>query len=797
VVLFPAFPFYFERLYRQVIGFQAMLKEQHGRPGGHNFLTIPEKPYPMDVIRIKGARENNLKNISIDIPKNRITVFTGVSGSGKSSLVFETIGAEAQRQFNETYDSYLRSRMPHYGHPEIDSIQNLNVAIIINQKRLGGNARSTVGTATDIYTLLRLLFSRIGEPFVGYSMVFSFNNPKGMCPVCEGLGTITDINLDALIDKNKSLNEGAIRFPAFQPGGWRWTRYVNSGYFDNDKKIKNFSKDELHMLLYAEEHKPKNPTKEWGKTMMYEGIILRIKRSFLKKETKEYKRKEEELREIFYRQPCPECKGTRLNKEVLRCKIQGKNIADCSAMQISHLIELLKTIRNNQVRSVLEELIARLTHLEKIGLTYLSLNRETSSLSGGESQRIKMVRHLGSSLTGLLYIFDEPSIGLHPNDIARLTNIILQLRDKGNTVLIVEHDPDIVKIADHVVDMGPGAGKDGGNIVYSGTLEELKHANTLTGKFWRMQRTLNQNRRLAKTFLTIRNARLHNLKNVTVKIPTQVITVVTGVAGSGKSSLINQELPRQHPHAKLIDQGFLRGSRRSHLASYTGIFDGLRNLFAKTNHVSASLFSANAQGACPQCKGLGVIRLDLAFMEEVEETCDLCQGTGYQQEVFNYTWNGKNIVQVLKMSVAEASDYFEGTDRELLSRIKEMGLGYMTLGQPLNTFSGGERQRLKLAMEFDEQGQLFVFDEPTTGLHPSDVEKLMSTLHRLADRGNTVIIVEHNLDVIAQADWIIDMGPGGGSEGGRVVFEGLVNDLIKHTESKTGQHLARYITMKA
>jgi excinuclease UvrABC ATPase subunit len=408
-----------------------------------------------------------------------------------------------------------------------------------------------------------------------------------------------------------------------------------------------------------------------------------------------------------------------------------------------------------------------------------------------------MVRHLGSSLTGLLYIFDEPSIGLHPNDIARLTNIFLQLRDKGNTVLIVEHDPDIVKIADHVVDMGPGAGKDGGNIVYSGTLEELKHANTLTGKFWRMQRTLNQNRRLAKTFLTIRNARLHNLKNVTVKIPTQVITVVTGVAGSGKSSLINQELPRQHPHAKLIDQGFLRGSRRSHLASYTGIFDGLRNLFAKTNHVSASLFSANAQGACPQCKGLGVIRLDLAFMEEVEETCDLCQGTGYQQEVFNYTWNGKNIVQVLKMSVAEASDYFEGTDRELLSRIKEMGLGYMTLGQPLNTFSGGERQRLKLAMEFDEQGQLFVFDEPTTGLHPSDVEKLMSTLHRLADRGNTVIIVEHNLDVIAQADWIIDMGPGGGSEGGRVIFEGMADDLIKHAESKTGHHLAGYISKRS
>ena len=748
----------------------------------------------MDLIRIRGARENNLKNISIEIPKNQITVFTGVSGSGKSSLVFETIGAEAQRQFNETYDSYLRTRMPHYGHPEVDSIQNLNVAIIINQKRLGGNARSTVGTITDIYTLLRLLFSRIGEPFVGYSMVFSFNNPKGMCPVCEGLGTVTDINLDALIDKNMSLNEGAIRFPGFQPGGWRWTRYVNSGYFDNDKKIKNFSKDDLNMLLYAEEHKPKKPSKEWGKTMLYEGIIPRIKRSFLRKETKEYKRKEHEMREILYRHACQECKGARLNKEILRCKIHGKNIADCSAMQISDLIEFLKTIRNSQVKTVLDELIAKLTHLENIGLSYLSLNRETSSLSGGESQRIKMVRHLGSSLTGLLYIFDEPSIGLHPNDIARLSDIVLLLRDKGNTVLIVEHDPDIIKIADHVVDMGPGAGKDGGHIVYQGTLRGLKDADTLTGKFWSMPRALNTNPRQGKSFLTVRNARLHNLKNVTVKIPQHVITAVTGVAGSGKSSLINQELPLQHPQARLIDQGLLRGSRRSHLASYTGIFDSLREAFAKKNKVSASLFSANAQGACPQCRGLGVITLDLAFMEEVEETCDLCQGTGYKPEALRYTWSGKNIVQILKMTVEEAGDFFEGTsDKELLSRIGQMGLGYISLGQPLSTFSGGERQRLKLAMEFDEKGQLFIFDEPTTGLHPSDIEKLMTTFHRLADRGNTVIIVEHNLDVITQVDWVIDMGPGGGSDGGRVVFEGLVSDLMKHEDSKTGHYLARYV----
>jgi excinuclease ABC A subunit len=750
----------------------------------------------MQVIRIKGARENNLKNISVEIPKNQITVFTGVSGSGKSSLVFETIGAEAQRQLNETYNSYIRSKMPHYGHPEVDSIQNLNVAIMINQKRIGGNARSTVGTVTDIYTLLRLLFSRIGQPFVGYSMVFSFNNPKGMCPMCEGLGTVTDINLDALIDNNKSLNEGAIRFPAFQPGGWRWTRYVNSGYFDNDRKIKNYSKDELDLLLYAEEHKPKKPNKQWGKTMLYEGVVTRIRRSFLKKETKESKRKEEELREILHRRTCPLCNGARLSKEVRRCKIQGKNIADCAGMQINQLIEFLKTIPVQQVGTVLNELIARLSHLEKIGLSYLSLNRETSSLSGGESQRIKMVKHLGSSLTGLLYIFDEPSIGLHPSDIDRLSEIILELRNKGNTVLIVEHDPDIIKIADHLIDMGPAAGKDGGHIVYSGTLNGLKHADTLTGKYWRMPRTLNKNPRLAKSFLTVRNASLHNLKNVTVKIPESVITVVTGVAGSGKSSLINQELPRQHEHAKLIDQGLLRGSRRSHLASYTGIFDVLRSTFAKANHVRPSLFSANAEGACPQCKGLGVIRLDLAFLEEVEEICDMCDGSGYKNEVLGYSWHGKNIIEFLKMTVVEATDFFDGEDKDLLRRIGQMGLGYMTLGQPLSTFSGGERQRLKLAMELDEQGQLFVFDEPTTGLHPSDIQTLMSTFHALRDRGNTVIIVEHNLDVITQADWIIDMGPGGGSEGGNIVFEGLVTDLIKDPDSKTATHLKRYISEK-
>ena len=747
-----------------------------------------------EAIIIRGARVNNLKDISLEIPKNAITVFTGVSGSGKSSLVFETIGAEAQRQINETYDSYIRSRMPHYGTPDVDSISNLNVAIIINQKRIGGNARSTVGTVTDIYSLLRLLFARIGEPFVGYSMVFSFNNPNGMCPTCEGLGSITEINLDKLIDKNKSLNEGAINFPAFKPGGWRWTRYVYSGYFDNDKKIKNYTKSELDILLYAEEHKPKKPSKEWGKTVLYEGVIIRIKRSFLKKESKEHKRKAGELKEILHNQTCPDCGGARLNQKVLSCKINDKNIAACSDMQIDVLVEFLKTIKHNVIRPVLKELIQKLTHLIDIGLNYLSLSRETSSLSGGESQRIKMVKHLGSSLTGLLYIFDEPSIGLHPSDVDRINKLTRQLRDKGNTVLIVEHDPDVIKIADHIVDMGPHAGTQGGQIIYHGSLQGLKQANSLTAKYWKKARTINLHPRTAETFLAITNATLHNLKNVSVQIPEQVITVVTGVAGSGKSSLINQVLPLQHPHVKLIDQGLLQGSRRSHLASYTGIFDSIRGKFAMENSVTASLFSANAQGACPECKGLGVIILDLAFMDDVEHPCDLCHGTGYKPEVLMYKWNGKNIVEVLKMTVEESDSFFEDKRTlDLLNRINDMGLGYMTLGQPLSTFSGGERQRLKLAIQFDEHGQLFVFDEPTTGLHPSDIQKLMSIFQKLADQGNTVIIIEHNLDVISQADWVIDIRPGGGNKGGTIVFEGLVTDLLKTENSKTGEYLRTYL----
>jgi len=748
----------------------------------------------MDPIIIKGARQNNLKNLTIEIPKNKITVFTGVSGSGKSSLVFETIGAEAQRQINETYDSYIRNRLPHYGTPDVDAIYNLNVPVIINQKRIGGNARSTVGTITDTYTLLRLLFSRMGQPFVGYSMDFSFNNPKGMCPECEGLGKVSTINIDLLIDKNKSLNEGAINFPSFRPGQWRWTRYVHSGYFDNDKKVKRYSKAELQLLLYAEEHKPTNPPPQWGKTVLYEGVIPRIERSFLKKESKTYAKNASDVADIVIQKTCPRCKGARLNEHILQCKIKGNTIADCSNMQVNELIAFLQTLKNDSLQTLIQELIKRLRHMEEIGLHYLFLNRETASLSGGESQRIKMVKNLGSSLTELLYIFDEPSIGLHQRDIDRINKLILELRNKGNTVLIVEHDPDVIKIADHIVDIGPHAGKAGGQIVYQGTLDGLQQSTGLTAQYWKQKRSLNLQPRTPAQFLWIKNASLHNLQHLSIRIPENVITVVTGVAGSGKSTLINHVLPEQYPHVKLIDQGLLRGSRRSHLASYTGIFDVLRMQFSKANKVSASLFSANAEGACPECRGLGVITLDLAFMDDVEQPCDACNGTGYKPEVLPYLYRGKNIVEVLNMTVEDSIGFFEEKEIvDLLSKISEMGLHYMTLGQSLNTFSGGERQRLKLALELDETGQLFVFDEPTTGLHPSDIKKLLTVFHRLADNGNTVIIIEHNLDVVSQADWIIDMGPGAGHEGGQIVFEGLLKDLLLSKNSKTGTYLASYL----
>lgn len=711
-------------------------------------------------IYVAGAREKNLKNIDIEIPKKKITVFTGVSGSGKSSLVFDTIAAESQRQLNETYSSFIRHRLPHYGQPDVDSIKNLSVAIIINQKRIGGNSRSTVGTITDIAPLLRLLFSRIGKPFVGYSDVFSFNNPNGMCMNCDGLGKVDSINIDKLLDKNKSLNEGAILFPTFKPGGWRLKRYIHSGLFDNNKKIKDYDEKELDLLLNKTDIKIEKGDPEWPKTSLYEGLIPRIERSFLKKEGGEREKYKKEINKIVTKEICPVCRGARLNEKILSCKINGKNIADCTKMQINDLIIFMKEIKEQSAQTVLKTLISRLEHLEYIGLGYLSLDRETSSLSGGESQRIKMVKQLGSSLTGLTYIFDEPSIGLHPHDIGRINKLLKMLRDKGNTVLIVEHDPDIIKIADYTIDMGPKAGIEGGNIVYKGTPEGLLQSNTLTGKALQYKPQIKLHTRKAKGWLSIKNANLHNLKNINVDIPKGVMTVVTGVAGSGKSTLINRLLPKIYPETIFIDQGAIHASIRSNIATYTGIFDFIRNLFAKENNVKSSLFSFNSEGACPECKGLGVTYTDLAFMDTVISTCEVCEGNRFTDKVLNFKFRGKNISQVLKMTVDEAIDFFKEDEIYLvLRRLVDVGIDYITLGQPLNTLSGGELQRLKLAAQLDSKGNIYVLDEPTTGLHISDITKLVAIMNRLVNQGSTLIVIEHNLDIMTQADWIIDLGP--------------------------------------
>ncbi|WP_407301338.1 ATP-binding cassette domain-containing protein [Clostridium botulinum] len=745
-------------------------------------------------IYVAGAREKNLKNIDIEIPKKKITVFTGVSGSGKSSLVFDTIAAESQRQLNETYSSFIRHRLPHYGQPDVDSIKNLSVAIIINQKRIGGNSRSTVGTITDIAPLLRLLFSRMGKPFVGYSDVFSFNNPNGMCMHCDGLGKVDSINIDKLLDKNKSLNEGAILFPTFKPGGWRLKRYIHSGLFDNDKKIKDYDEKELDLLLNKTDIKIETNDPEWPKTSLYEGLIPRIERSFLKKEGGEREKYKKEINKIITKEICPVCKGARLNEKILSCKINGKNIADCTKMQINDLIILMKEIKEQSAQTVLKALISRLEHLEYIGLGYLSLDRETSSLSGGESQRIKMVKQLGSSLTGLTYIFDEPSIGLHPHDIGRINKLLKMLRDKGNTVLIVEHDPDIIKIADYIIDMGPKAGIEGGNIVYKGTPEGLLQSNTLTGKALQYKPQIKLHTRKAKEWLSIKNANLHNLKNINVDIPKGVMTVVTGVAGSGKSTLINRLLPKIYPETIFIDQGSIHASIRSNIATYTGIFDFIRNLFAKENNVKSSLFSFNSEGACPECKGLGVTYTDLAFMDTVISTCEVCEGNRFTDKVLNFKFRGKNISQVLKMTVAEAIDFFKEDEIYLvLRRLVDVGIDYITLGQPLNTLSGGELQRLKLAAQLDSKGNIYVLDEPTTGLHISDITKLVAIMNRLVNQGSTLIVIEHNLDIMTQADWIIDLGPEAGENGGRIMFEGEPKDIIINENSITGKYFKKYI----
>jgi len=744
-----------------------------------------------DVIRIVRARENNLKNVSIEIPKHKITVFTGVSGSGKSSLVFDTIAAESQRQLNETYSSFIRHRLAHYGQPDADLMENLSVAMVVDQKKLGNNARSTVGTVTDIYTFLRLLFSRIGEPFVGYSNIFSFNDPGGMCPRCQGLGTEQTVDIGILIDKTKSLNEGAIQFPTFEPGGYRWKRYAYSSLFDNDKKLRDYTNEEWDTLLNKTDVKVTQPKPGYPPSHRYRGILVRFKEDFFSKDSRELRTHASALKRVVTSGVCPLCHGARLNKKVLSCKIDGKNIAACAAMQINDLQEFIDSIHNAKARTIVRETVERLQSLADIGLGYLSLDRQTGTLSGGESQRIKMVKHLGSSLSDLVYIFDEPSTGLHPSNVHKLNTLLKQLRDKGNTVLVVEHDPDVIRIADYIVDMGPSAGSNGGEVVFRGDLSEFKKAETLTSRFLHRQKTINRHPRPANSgFLTIKDATLHNLQHVTVNIPKGVLTVVSGVAGSGKSSLIHGVLSAQYPDAITIDQGAIHASKRSTPASFVGILDEIRRLLGQTNNVSASLFSYNSEGACPNCKGMGVTTVDLAFMDPIVTVCEVCNGKRFTPKTLTYTLRDKNINDILHMSVDAAVDFFsEPSIHDVLVQMQEVGIGYLELGQPLDTLSGGERQRLKLALYLKKQGNIYILDEPTTGLHMSDVAHLIDLLNGLVDNGSTVIVIEHNLDVISQADWVIDVGPGAGHDGGRVVFEGTPADMKQSRQSVTGTFL--------
>lgn len=746
-----------------------------------------------EFIEIKGARENNLKNVSLRIPKRKITVFTGVSGSGKSSIVFETIGAEAQRQLNETFSTFIRNRLPKYSQPDADSIENLSTAIVIDQKRLGGNSRSTVGTITDIYAVLRLLFSRIGKPFVGYSNAFSFNDPSGMCPECNGLGETVKLNLGKFLDKTKSLNEGAILFPVFAVGSWYLNTYIYSGLFDNDKKLQDYSDAEWQTLLHGKSKKVPMMHDNMPINGKFEGLVDKFNRLYIQRDTSILSNSLRTTLERFISfAPCPLCKGSRLSQAALSCKINGYNIAGLSSLQVDELIRIIAEISDPVAAPMTSALVMRLQHLVDIGLEYLSLDRETASLSGGESQRIKMVRHLGSSLTDMIYIFDEPSIGLHPRDVHRLNELLIQLRDKGNTILVVEHDPEVIRIADHVVDVGPHAGLHGGEIVYEGTVAGLAHANTLTGKFMNQQVPLKSEFRVPTGQLTISNATLHNLKQVTVSIPTGVFTAVTGVAGSGKSSLINGVFVKEYPEAIIIDQSAVSTSIRSNPATYTGIMDEIRKLFAQENKVSASLFSFNSKGACPNCQGSGFIYTDLAFLEPVKTVCEICNGKRFKEEVLQYKLKEKSISDVLEMTAEEAVDFFHKKDlKRKLQAIHDVGLDYLTLGQPLSTLSGGECQRIKLASNLYKNGSIYVLDEPTTGLHMSDTGHLLQIMNKLVDGGNTVIVIEHNLDVIRNADWIIDMGPEGGKKGGEVIFTGTPADLIKTSGSLTGQYLSQ------
>src|SRR5687768_866534 len=744
-----------------------------------------------EYIEIRGARENNLKNVSLRIPKRKITIFTGVSGSGKSSIVFDTIATVSQRLLNENFSMFIRNFLPKYSQPDADAIENLSMSIVVDQKRMGGGSHSTVGRITDINTILLLVLSRLGQPHVRPANVFGFNDPKGMCPNCNGLGRKLDVDLDKFLDKSKSLNEGAILFPEYAVDSWYWSQLISAGLFDPDKKISKYTKEEMEALLHSKPMKIKTKVGAKDFNMTFEGIVARFTNKYIKRDVKTMSERTQKSVEPFMTMgPCSMCKGARLSQETLKSKINGYNIADLTSMEIPELIEAVKKIKDPVAEPMVKALLERLQHLVDIGLEYLSLSRETDTLSGGESQRVKIVKHLGSSLSDVIYIFDEPSVGLHPRDVHRMNELLQKLRDKGNTVIVVEHDPDVIKVADHVVDVGPLAGPHGGEIVYEGSYVNLLKANTITGKHMQQTVPLKEEFRTPTGKLPIKNAKVNNLQNVSVNIPTGVLTVVTGVAGSGKSSLINEVFQYQHPDAVVIDQSAVGVNSRSNPATYTGILDDVRKAFASANKVQASLFSFNSKGACENCQGLGVVFTELSFFDSVKSPCEVCVGKRFRDEVLAYKLNGKSISDVLAMNVEQALEYFE--IKEVLRKLQAMsdvGLDYLSLGQPLSTLSGGECQRIKLASELHKQGSIYIMDEPTTGLHMSDIGHLMQVINRLVDNGNTVIVIEHNLDIIKNADWIIDMGPEGGHKGGQILFEGTPEDLLNVKHSYTAQYL--------
>ena len=735
-----------------------------------------------EYIEIRGARENNLKNVSLRIPRHKITIFTGVSGSGKSSIVFDTIATEAQRQLYETFSMFVRNFLPRYSQPEANSIENLGMAIVVDQKRLGGGSHSTMGTITDIYTILRLLFSRVGEPFAGYSNVFSFNDPQGMCPECNGLGRKLQPIVEKFYDPSKSLNEGALQGPIFDA-----SIYAASGFFDNDKKLSEFTQEEMDHLLFGEEQKY-----QWeNMSRTYRGVITNFSRSYIERDLKtRSERTQEKIAQYLTEGPCPACKGARLNRAVLNCKINGYNIAELSAMEVGELIGVIKGIQGAVAKPMVDNLVDRLQNVVDIGLDYLTLDRETDTLSGGEAQRVKIVKQMNSSLIDVMYIFDEPSVGLHPRDVHRLNEMLLKLRDKGNTVLVVEHDPDVIQVADHIVDIGPRAGSQGGEIVYEGSYAGLLKADTLTGRFMQAAVPIKKEFRQASQYLKLSKVNVNNLKNVSVNIPVGVLTLVTGVAGSGKSSLINEAFVSEFPDAIVIDQSAVGVSSRSNPATYTGIMDDVRKAFAKANNVDAGLFSFNSKGACENCQGLGVVYTDLSFFESVKSPCEICRGKRFKEEVLAYKLKGKSIAEVLELTVRQALEHFDQPEiQHKLQTLSDVGLDYLTLGQPLNTLSGGECQRIKLASELHKDGSIYVMDEPTTGMHKSDTSYLLKIINKLVDGGNTVIVIEHNMDVVRNADWIIDLGPEGGNRGGQVIFEGTPADIRKAKGSITGQYV--------